>query len=136
MSQYLLVRVGEVRYGIPASNVREIGSPSRVLSAPTSLEAVRGVTPVREKLVSLVHLGALIASSKPPAELGATLILAECGGRPVAFEVDEADDLIKGESHPVPHGREIPWACGMVRQGDTLIPIIDLDALGERLGLA
>ncbi|MGH7909138.1 MAG: hypothetical protein ACRENW_04720, partial [Thermodesulfobacteriota bacterium] len=63
------------------------------------------------------------------------------GARVVAFEVDDADDVVREEPLPVPRGESLPWASGVGRgRGGVgggaggLVPILDLDALGERIG--
>ena len=35
---------------------------------------------------------------------------------------------------PLPDGESLPWATGVAVRPDGLVPILDLDALGERLG--
>ncbi|MGH7607991.1 MAG: hypothetical protein ACREME_11695, partial [Gemmatimonadales bacterium] len=55
------------------------------------------------------------------------------GGRQVALEVDDAEAVVREDALPVPHGQSLPWAAGVAEQNGTLVPILDLDALGERI---
>src|SRR2546421_129692 len=100
--------------------------------------AVRGLTPLRGRLVPLIHLGAFLAGRAAPSEprTGCTIVLVELGGRQVAFEVDDADAVVREQPLPVPRGQTLPWAIGVAEQagGAGLVPILDLDALSERLG--
>jgi chemotaxis signal transduction protein len=51
----------------------------------------------------------------------------------VAFEVDDANDVVREAALPVPRGESLPWAAGVARRRGALVPILDLDALGGRI---
>ncbi|MGH7568979.1 MAG: chemotaxis protein CheW [Gemmatimonadales bacterium] len=139
---YLLVRAEGRPYGLPVHCVLEVGDLSReaggrhaVLDVPRSLRALRGLTPLRGRLVPLIHLGALLGDRVPPPEPGGAVVLVELGRRLVALEVDDADEVVREAPLPVPRGQDLPWASGVARQrAGTLVPILDLHALGERIG--
>src|SRR2546427_654378 len=131
---YLLVRAEGKPYGLPLGRVLEVGDLGEVLEVPRALQAMRGLTPLRGRLVPLVHLGALLGERPPPAERGHTAVLVALGERSVAFEVDDADDVVREAMLPVPGGESLPWAAGVARRMGTLVPILDLDALGDRIG--
>jgi len=150
---YLLVRAAGKAYGLPVGRVLEVGDASEVLTVPRKLPAVCGLTPLRGRLVPLIHLGALLSGTAAPAEPVAgvrTVVLVEIGGgagggggphaqgaagRQVAFEVDDADAVVREQPLPVPRGQTLPWAVGVAEQGEGegLVPILDLDALGDRI---
>lgn len=139
MKGYLLVRSAGKAYGLPVGRVLEVGDTTEVLSVPRKLPAVRGLTPLRGRLVPLVHLAAfLTGSDAPPAVANAvrTVVLVELGasGKQVAFEVDDADAVVREQPLPVPRGQTLPWASGVAEQEGGLVPILDLDALGDRIG--
>jgi len=125
---YLLVRVAGQHYGLPLARVLEVGDLGEVLDVPRALAAVRGVTPLRGRLVPLIHLGALLGERAPPPERGRAAVLVQLGAgdgmRHVAFEVDDADDVVR---------ESLPWAAAVARRKGVLVPILDLDALGDRL---
>ena len=60
-------------------------------------------------------------------------MLVELRGRFVALEVDDADEVVREDPLPVPRGQSLPWAGGVARQRGTLVPILDLDLLGDRI---
>ncbi|HMH83674.1 MAG TPA: chemotaxis protein CheW [Gemmatimonadales bacterium] len=134
---YLLVRVDGRAYGLPLARVLEVSDLAEILDVPRALAAMRGLTPLRGRLVPVVHLGALMADQSPPTARGRTAVLVELGAgegtRCVAFEVDDADDVVREAALPVPRGESLPWASGVARRRGALIPILDLDALGDRL---
>jgi chemotaxis signal transduction protein len=135
---YLLVRVDAKTYGLPLGRVLEVGDLGEVLDVPHTLAAMRGLTPLRGRLVPLLHLGALLGERAPPAQAGSTAVLVELGAgegvRHVALEVDDAEDVVREAALPVPRGESLPWASGVARRRGTLVPILDLDALGDRIG--
>jgi len=143
MKGYLLVRAEGKAYGFPVNRVLEVGDATEVLSIPRKLPAIRGLTPLRGRLVPLIHLAAFLAGREAPPLLPAapsgtrTVVLVELGasGRQVAFEVDDADSVVREQPLPVPRGQTLPWAAGVAAQeGGELVPILDLDALGDRIG--
>lgn len=138
MKGYLLVRAGGKAYGLPVARVLEVGDASEVLSIPKRVPSVRGLTPLRGRLVPLVHLGAFLAGGEAPPDAGQavrTVVLVELGasGKQVAFEVDDADAVVREQPLPVPRGQTLPWASGVAEQEEGLVPILDLDALGDRI---
>ena len=141
MKGYLLVRSEGKAYGLPVASVLEVGDTTEVLAIPRKLPAVRGLTPLRGRLVPLIHLGALLTGREappPPPAVAArprTVVLVELGtrGRQVAFEVDDADAVVREQPLPVPRGQSLPWAAGVAEQESGLVPILDLDALGDRI---
>ena len=141
MKGYLLVRSEGKPYGLPVARVLEVGDAAEVLPVPKTLPAVRGLTLLRGRLVPLIHLGAFLAGRAAPQSTegggGAkTIVLVEIKGRHVAFEVDEADAVVREQPLPVPHGHSLPWASGVGERGagEELVPILDLEALGDRIG--
>jgi len=135
---YLLVRVDGKAYGLPLARVLEVGDLAEVLDVPRALPAMRGLTPLRGRLVPVVHLGALLGERAPPPERGRAAVLVTLGAgegtRYVALEVDDADDVVREAALPVPRGESLPWASGVARRRGALVPILDLDALGDQIG--
>lgn len=132
-SGYLLVRALGEAYGLPIARVLEVADVGAVLDVPRTHPAVRGLTPLRGRLVPLIHLGALLAGRAAPAERGRTSVLVQLGGRHVALEVDDADEVVREQPLPVPHSEDLPWATGVARQAAGLVAILDLDALEARI---
>ena len=131
---FLLVRAEQRRYGLPLDHVVEVADLSEVLDAPRAEPALRGLTPLRGRLVPVVHLGAFLGRRTPPPERGRAVVLVELGGRSLAFEVDDVDEVIREAALPLPDGESLPWATGVASRQDGLVPILDLDALGDRIG--
>jgi chemotaxis signal transduction protein len=130
---HLVVHASGEPFGLPIDQVLEVSDLGEVLEVPRTHPAVRGLTPQRGRLVPLVHLGALLAGRAAPAERGRTAVLIRLGARQVAFEVDDADEVVRERPLPLPRDEDLPWAQGVARQGEALVPVLDLDALEERI---
>jgi purine-binding chemotaxis protein CheW len=133
---FLMVRSERRPYGLPLDRVVEVADITEVLTVPRAEVSVRGLTPLRGRLVPLVHLGAFLGRRAPPPERGRAAVLVQLGsgGRFVAFEVDDADEVVREAPLPLPEGASLPWAVGVAPRGDGLIPILDLESLGDRIG--
>ena len=130
---FLMVRAERRPYGLPLKQVVEVADMTEVLEVPRAEIAVRGLMPLRGRLVPLVHLAAFLGRRAPPPERGQAAVLVQVGGRFVAFEVDDADEVVREAPLPLPDGASLPWAVGVAPRGDGLVPILDLEALGDRI---
>lgn len=130
----LLVRTDGRMLGIRLADVAEIGDTGAVQLVPSSIAALRGVTTIRGRLVPLFHLGALIGERACPSGAPAnTMVLAQVGGRWIAFEVDGADAAPDEEILTTfLESAAGSWTLGAVRREDGWVPILNLDALAER----
>ena len=132
---FLMVRSERRPYGLPLDRVVEVADITEVLTVPRAEVSVRGLVPLRGRLVPLVHLAAFLGRRAPPPERGRAAVLVQLGGsRFVAFEVDDADEVVREAPLPLPDGASLPWAVGVAPRGDGLIPILDLESLGDRIG--
>jgi chemotaxis signal transduction protein len=129
---YLLVRAGARRVGLPLSQVVEVLDPSTWYPVPSVEPAVRGVTVVRGRLLPLVHLGALLEGRGCPPIRGEVAVLIQLGTRRICLEVDDAESVLAEAGFPVSGENALPWAAGVARLSDELIPLLDLTALGAR----
>ena len=132
---FLLVQVEGARYGLPLGPVLQVDDLGEVMEVPHVLPAMRGLTPLGGRLVPLIHLGALLGSHAPPPERGSATVLVDLGGRErlVAFEVDDADEVVRETVLPAPPGESLPWASGVARREGNLVPILDWGVVEERI---
>ncbi len=135
MKGYLLVRVGHDLFGLPIEHVVEVIDDAETEPVPGARRPVRGVAHWRGGAVPVIHLGALLSNGTPPRERSSTVVVTRCPERPVAFEVTDADAVVREVARPVPPGGNMPWASGIASHGDQLVPILDMETLGERLVL-
>ena len=133
MSGYLLVVSDGRTFGLPAAGVDASVGIDGLLPAPVARPAVRGVLPVGDTLVSLAHLAAALDDGTPPAALGLFAVLLRADAGRLAVEVDVTADFVPQDPEPVPAAWDVPWAAGVARVAGRLVPVVDLDALIERV---
>jgi hypothetical protein len=84
-------------------------------------------------MVPLVHLGSLLEGVRYPPMAGNIGVVVTVDGRRVCLEIEEAEILVREPALPVPPGETLPWAVGVARHADGLVPLLDLSALSSRL---
>lgn len=132
MGAFLVVRAGRERYGLDLGAVREVVDVAPPRAVPSCSPAMRGVMPLRDRHVSLIHLGALLTGGAPPAALGETAVVVMVDRAALALEVDEVEEVVdRGASRvgAAPAG----WAAGVWRVGEELVTVLELGVLAERL---
>jgi chemotaxis signal transduction protein len=132
-SAVLLARAGTRLVGLPLEHLVEVIDPGAAIAIPVREPAFRGLASLRGRLVPLVHLGALLdGGACPPAQSDAAVVIS-VGGRTICLEVEAVEQVTSGDVVPVPAGQALPWALGVVRSADGLVPILDVAAVGSRL---
>jgi chemotaxis signal transduction protein len=129
---FLLVRIGNRRVGLELSHVLGVTPLGAVHPVPSVESAVRGVAAVQGKMVPVIHLGALLAGTACPSELTGVGVLVSVGGRRLCLEVDDAEILVRDHALPVPQGTTLPWAFGVAKHANGLVPLLDLPAISSR----
>jgi chemotaxis signal transduction protein len=129
---FLLVRTGSRRVGLELSHVVEVTDIGVVHPVPAIDPALRGVAAVHGQMVPVVHLGALLEARPCPPRAGSLAVLIAVEGRRMCLEVDDAEIVVREPALPVPPGATLPWAVGVARHPDGLVPLLDLFALSSR----
>ena len=130
---FLLVRVGERRLGLLLEQVLEVIQLGEVHAVPVRESAVRGLIHVHGRMLPLAHLGSLLDGTRCPLQMGTVGVVVALTDRRICLEVDDAEILAREPVLPVPPGDSLPWAVGVARYGDWLVPILDLPAISSRL---
>jgi chemotaxis signal transduction protein len=128
-----MVLTGQRRVGLPLREVLGVVSLGQVRTVPVIDPAMRGVVSVHGRMVPLVHLGALLAGGDCPLPQSSVGVVVSVNSHRVCLEVDEAEIIVREPALPVPPGEALPWAVGVARHADQLMPILDLTALSSRL---
>lgn len=132
-SGFLLVRAGGRRVGLQLAHVVEVTQLGSVHPVPAVEPAVRGVAAVHGRMIPVVHLGSLLAGVGYPPTQGDLGVVVTLDGRRVCLEIEEAEVLVREPALPVPPGETLPWAVGVARHPEGLVPLLDLSALSSRL---
>jgi chemotaxis signal transduction protein len=129
---FLLVRTGNRRVGLELSHVVEVLQIGPVHPVPSREPSVRGVTTVNGRIVPVLHLGALLDFAACPSAAGDLMVVVTVDGRRVGLEIDDAEVVVREPALPVPPGATFPWAIGVARHPEGLVPLLDLTALSSR----
>jgi len=130
---FLLVRAGNRRVGLQVSQVVEVTQLGPVHPVPSVEPAVRGLVAIQGRMVPVVNLGALLEGLPCPAKAEDLAVVVLLDDRRLCLEIEEAEIIVRQVPMPVPPGETLPWAIGVARHGDGLVPLLDLSALGSRL---
>lgn len=129
---FLLVRTGGRRVGLDLSHVLAVSPLGAVFPVPAIEAALRGISAVQGRTVPVIHLGALLEGISCPPACSEVGVLVNVAGRHLCLEVDEAELLVRDRALPVSQDSNLPWALGVARHGDALVPLLDLAALSSR----
>lgn len=132
-SGFLLVRAGSRLVGLQLAQVLEVVPLNEVRLVPVVERAMRGLVAIKGRIMPLVHLGALLEGVSYPPKPGNVGVVVMVDGRRVCLEIEEAEILVRTPALPVPPGETLPWAVGVARHAEGLVPLLDLPALSSRL---
>jgi purine-binding chemotaxis protein CheW len=89
--QWLVVRSGVHRYGIPIEQVLEVVRPDGLLAVPGTPDIQAGIVNVRGAIVTVLDLAALLSGER--AVTPGSIVLIEHGVRPIGLTVDAVHDV-------------------------------------------
>ena len=133
LHEVLAFEVGDRRYALPASRVRELFRAVAIEPLPGAPPIVEGIIDVRGEVVPVLDVRSRFGLPPAPQSPSDILILAWVGSRTVALRVDRVVDLVRLEPEQfddlrgiVPGVRDL---SGVARLADGLLLIQDLRAL-------
>jgi chemotaxis signal transduction protein len=129
---FLVVTAGGARYGLGLADVREVVDLVTPRPLPVKSSAVRGVMPLREHFVSLVHLASLVSGGEPPPTPSDTAVVVQIRGVPMALEVDDVEAVVERSGAAV-GAAPAAWSSGVWRIGSELVTVLDLAVLAEKM---
>lgn len=128
---FLLVTAGHLRVALAVGQLEAVTDGTEVVPVPVAEPAMAGVTTARGETVPVISLARLLGT---PAPRGADVfVLVRSGGIRLCLAVEAAETLARGDVLPLPADSAMPWARAVLREGATLVPLLDLEALAERL---
>lgn len=132
-NRFLVVRSGGARYGLSLDAVREVVDIVTVpRPVPSHSASMRGVMPLRERHLSLIHLASLVAGGSPPEAVGDTAVVVVVDGAPMALEVDDVESVVDRTADYV-GAAPVAWATGVWLVGAELVTVLDLGVIAERI---
>lgn len=128
---FLLVTAGGLRVALAVAQLEAVTEGSEVITVPVAEPAMAGVTSVRGETVPVIALARLLGTA-PVAEAD-TFVLVRAAGVRLCLAVESAETLARGDVMALPPDGAMPWARAVLRDGASLVPLLDLEALAERL---
>jgi len=133
MTRWLIVRAAGRDIGLPVAVVDEVVEIETPLPAPAVGAGVRGLVPIRGRLVPVVHLASAVGIGAMSPEAGAIGVAVRVAERRLVMEVDEVIDLVVLPEEPLPRGWHGRWATNALRRGRDIVPVLDIEWVVERL---
>ncbi|MDO8359252.1 MAG: chemotaxis protein CheW [Devosia sp.] len=134
-NQFVTFSAGDKAYGVDIMAVREIRSWSQTTELPDGPFGARGVLDIRGSVVEVYDLSAILGGPSTEGKPGQVVLVVSMGETNVGILVDSVSDIIFAEeadfrSAPsAGRDRESAKVSGLVRQGERLIAILNLETL-------
>ncbi len=124
-TRFVTFPLGEERYALDSSQVKELVMPSRVYSFPHTMQSLKGVLVRSGSVVPVCDLGEVFGQSAHPS----LYLVAQCNyaGRAetVAIPLSGDCELVQGER--VEALEEVPFGAGLLSIVGRTVPLLDLD---------
>ncbi len=133
MTDVLLVRIGDRQVGLIVDSLVEVIELTAPFPVPSATPALRGLIPVGDRLVPVLHLGAALDGAACPDRLGEMAVIATIDERTIGLEVDYASEVTPAVITQLPEDLLVPGAVGVVQRDGVFVPVIDVALLGAQL---
>lgn len=128
--EILIFEIGDRRYGIPVSDVRELLRSVTVTPLPNAPAAVEGLINVRGALTAVLDLRKRLGLAAKPLDPGDHFVLVNAGVRTVVLRVDRAVDVLQMPPEDIEQVRKVAltesFLAGVAKLPDGLVLIHDL----------
>jgi purine-binding chemotaxis protein CheW len=133
-NQFVTFTCGQRLFGIEIMSVREIRKWSRTTPMPNQPFGACGVLDIRGSIVEIYDLAAMLGAHSGEDEASKVILVVSLGNRDVGVIADSVSDIIfakPDDLRPPPsgHGRGENTVSKLVKSGDHLIAVLDLDVL-------
>ena len=137
-SEYLIMRWGNNRYGLPAGSCREVLKLPRLVRVPRLPEHLRGIFNLRGEIVAVTDICPLLGQGAQTIHESFRLVVVEAGTIKTAILVEVVEGLTgisEEQIEPLAEGvgagaRDL--LSGKVVQGEEALVLLSLDKLLER----
>jgi purine-binding chemotaxis protein CheW len=137
-AEYLIVRCGNKRYGLPATNCREVLKLPRVVHVPRLPEYLRGIFNLRGEIVAVTDISPLLGQPGQKLQEGCRLVIVEEGVLKTALLVELVEGLMRVEEEEIEQLAEgagkgaRDLVAGKLVDGEEVLVLLDLGNLLER----
>jgi purine-binding chemotaxis protein CheW len=133
-NQFVTFTCGQRLFGIEIMSVREIRKWSRTTPMPNQPYGACGVLDIRGSIVEIYDLASMLGAHSMEDEASKVILVVSLGSRDVGVIADTVSDIIfakPDDLRPPPNGqgRGDSTVSKLVKSGDQLIAVLDLDVL-------
>jgi purine-binding chemotaxis protein CheW len=132
--QVIVFRLGEERYGVDISQVREIIRPSQITRIPNAPDFVEGVINLRGQITTIVNLRKRFGMSPKPIDNDTRIIVVEHNNAIIGMMVDTVNEVkylpqkdIEALPSIITAREEARFLKGVGKLPDGLLILIDLN---------
>jgi purine-binding chemotaxis protein CheW len=136
-TRFVTFLLGEERFALDSSQVKELVMPSRVYSFPHTMQSLEGVLVRRGSVIPVCDLRGVFGHSADRK----LYVIAQCNyagrSQSVAIPVSGDCELVQGERADAPAGapgaapEELNFTAGLLRAGGSTVPLLNLDKIVE-----
>ncbi len=138
ITEYLIIRCGNHRYGLPAANCREVLKLPRLVRVPRLPDHLCGIFNLRGEIVAVTDMCPLLGQGAQALSDNFRLVVVEEGTIKTALLVEVVEGLVgidEEQVEPLAEGsgkgaRDL--IAGKVVQGEDVLVLLDLGKLLER----
>ncbi len=133
-NQFVTFTCGQRLFGIEIMSVREIRKWSKTTPMPNQPYGACGVLDIRGSIVEIYDLASMLGAHSMEDEASKVILVVSLGNRDVGVIADTVSDIIFAKAddlRPPPNGqgRGDSTVSKLVKSGDQLIAVLDLDVL-------
>ena len=133
-NQFVTFTCGQRLFGIEIMSVREIRKWSKTTPMPNQPYGACGVLDIRGSIVEIYDLASMLGAHSEQDEASKVILVVSLGSRDVGVIADTVSDIIfakPDDLRPAPNGqgRGDTTVSKLVKSGDQLIAVLDLDVL-------
>lgn len=138
--QVVVFELGGERYGLDIGTVYEIIRHQPITAVPNAPSFVEGVINLRGRIIPVVDLRGRFGLSAAAPTKASRIVVCEAAGHRVGLVIDAVTEVLMVPSdaiEPTPEvagGTEAGYLNGIVKLGDRLIILLDLEGLFGREG--
>ncbi len=130
LQSFVLLRLGERRFALPASQVAELVAPSRIFRFPHKSSALEGVILRRGRMIAVCDIAEQLTGKKLDTRRFNLLATRKYGQQPdwIAIPVSGECELITVDMMPAT-ANDSPHVDGWLSHGGEVIEVLRLSAL-------
>ena len=132
--QVIVFKLGNERYGVEISQVREIIKPTQITRIPNAPDFVEGVINLRGQITTIINLRKRFGMDPKPIDNDTRIIVVEYDNAVIGMMVDVVNEvkyLSKDDIEPLPNivtaRSEAKFLKGVGKLPDGLLILIDLN---------